>query len=101
MLNVTLPYPKPFRALYVIAVSVTALVLFGVLWFGYVASMTAIDTAIGSSMNQYDLPNTSYQSWEYATIFMRNLADYLLVIMLFGLFIWVIVYQQRKRAGFD
>ena len=93
--------PKPFRALYSLGVTITFLVLMAVLCFAFYAVISSISSAIGSSMNQYDLPNTSYQAYELANTFMLNLAEYLLALTVFGLFAWILVYSQRKKVGYQ
>jgi len=103
MLNVMLPYPKPFRALYVIAVTFTALFLLVFVWFGLVATLQSISTAVDANMAQFNTANhtTSYGAYELAGTILTNVGEYLLALTVLGIFVWVLVYSQRKRVFYE
>ena len=88
--------PRPYNILYTFAVILTALFILGFLWFALWSATSTIRGAIGSSMNQHDIANTTYQTYELADTFLNNLWTYMLVIIVFGLLAWVFIYSQRK-----
>jgi len=83
--------PRPHRVLYVYAVVLTALFIMGFLWFALWSGVTTIRSAIATSMNQYDVANTTYQTYELADTFVNNMWTYLLVIVVFGILAYVFI----------
>jgi len=90
--------PRPHRVLYVYAIILTALFITGFLWFALWSGVTSIRAAIATSMNQYDIANTTYQTFELADTFLNNMWTYFLVIFVFGILAYVFIYGQRKNA---
>lgn len=88
--------PQPTRILYVASVVLATLFIMGFLWFCLYACMSQIQTAVASSMSQYDIANTTYTNYELADTFMTNLWAYMLVIVVIGLSYWVYIYSSRK-----
>lgn len=88
--------PQPTRILYVASVVIATLFIMGFLWFCLYACMSQIQSAVASSMSQYDVANTTYANFELADTFMTNLWSYLLVIVMLGLGYWVYIYSSRK-----
>jgi len=70
----------------------------GFLWFALWAGVSAIRTAIATSMNQYDIANTTYSTYELADTFLNNMWAYFLVIFVFGILCYVFIYAQRKNV---
>lgn len=88
--------PRPFRVLYILSVVLVTLFVMAFIWFGLYAVMNPVRAGILSTMSQYDVENSTYQSFELADTFMSNLWTYILVIVVFALLYWVWVYSQRK-----
>lgn len=88
--------PKPCRVLYIYAVVVVALFLMAFMWLIFYASISQIRGAITSTMIQYDTNGSAYGSFELADAFMSNLWAFFLVVVFFGLLLWVYHYAQRK-----
>lgn len=90
--------PQPTRTLYVSAVILVSLFVMAFLWFALYAAMSPIQSAIASTMSQYDVANSTHANYTLAETFMTNLWAYFLVIFVFGLLYWVWIYSQRKGA---
>lgn len=98
--HVSSGYPRgyigPIRVLFVYAVIMVALFLMAFIWLIGYAVIAPLRGAILQNMAQYDVANSSYQSFESADTFMNNLWIYLLVIVVFILLCWVYIYSQQK-----
>jgi len=91
--------PRPHRVLYVFSVILTALFIMGFLWFALWSGVTSVRSAIASSMNQYDIANTTYSTYELSDTFLNNMWTYFLVIFIFGILCYVFIYAQRKNVS--
>ena len=96
-MNSPLFYPKPTRILYVYAVILVTLFVIGLLWLVLYSVVVPFQAAIGSSMSQYDVANSSYSAFELADTFMSNLWVYLLVLVVIGLSYWIYIYTQHRK----
>lgn len=88
--------PQPTRILYVVSVVLACLFILGFLWFCLYACMSQIQSAVASTMSQYDIANTTYANYELADTFFQNIWAYMLVIIVLGVAYWVYIYSQRK-----
>jgi len=84
------------NALFVYAVIIVALFLMAFIWLINYAVIAPLRAGILNGMTQYDVANTSYQSFEYADTFMFNFWGSFLVIAVFILLCWVYIYSQHK-----
>lgn len=91
--------PQPTWILYVTAVVLACLFIMGFLWFCLYAVFTQIQTAVASTMSQYDIANTTYTSYELADTFITNIWVYFLAIFLLGISYWVYIYSSRKGVS--
>jgi len=87
--------PRPYHALYTFAVVFTTLFFMAFLWFALYQGVVAVRAATVSAMSQYSGQET-YPTFQLADTFLSNLWYYFLVIMLFGLVLWVWVYSQKQ-----
>lgn len=90
--------PRPTRQIYTYGVVLLGLFLFAFLWFIMWAVFDPVRASITSIMSQYDVANSTYQSFELADTFMNNLWLYMLVLATFILLIWVFHYSQRRNV---
>lgn len=85
--------------MYVVVAFFLALIFFGVLWFfmyssdGFVTKVVEAATSIHS-----DLESDTHPLYDDSVNFMDAISEWILILVLFGLFIAGIVYTQRKRA---
>jgi len=90
-----------FRVLYVYAVVLVTLFVMAFLWLVLYAVVVPLQAGINSIMAQYDVANSSYQSYELANTFMTNLWAYLLVLVVLGLAYWIYIYSQRREVVYQ
>jgi len=77
-------------------VIIVALFIMGFLFTIMYAVIVPLRAAISSTMNQYDVANSTYTNFTLADTFMNNLWAYFLVFVVLVLLYWVYLYSQRK-----
>lgn len=91
----TLAPQIPYRAIYIIVVSIAFVFLIGVVWFMFNEMFTLIR---GAAVNISESLSTSSETFNSADTFLTAVFTWFPILALLGLSYWVYIYSQRRTV---